>query len=90
MEKRVDRNKELYVVVNEKIKQKALNTANKELHETQLKLQGINPSLFGGEEKNIVPKDKQSNKKKIILTAIVFSIIFLLIIFVAVVISNGK
>ena len=86
----MDRNKELYVVVNEKIKQKALNTANKELHETQLKLQGINPSLFGGEEKNIVPEDKQSNKKKIIITAIVFSIIFLLIIFVAVVISNGK
>lgn len=87
MEKRVERNKELYIVVNEKIRQRALKTSNKDFEETQNKLKGINPGLFGGDVET-VPNSKPNNKKKIIVTSIIFTIIFLIIIFVAVVISN--
>lgn len=90
MEKRVDRNKELYEVVNEKIRQRALKTANKEFKETHNKLKDINPGLFGGEEVVTTTDDKPNNKKKIIITAVIFAIIFIFIVLVAVVISNGN
>ena len=75
MEKRVERNKELYIVVNEKIRQRALKTSNKDFEETQNKLKGINPGLFGGDVET-VSNNKPNNKKKIIVTSIIFTIIF--------------
>ena len=89
MEKRVERNKELYDVVNEKIRQKTQKTSNKEFKDTQNKLKGINPGLFGGEEQQTDKIDTTNNKNKVIITSLIFTIILIIIILIAVVMSNG-
>ena len=87
MEKRTERNKQLYKEVDKKIDDIAKNNSNREFENTNNTLKSINPNLFGKqEEKEIVINPKDSHKKKIIITSIIFVALLILIIGLAVVI----
>ena len=87
MEKRSERNKQLYKEVDKKIADIAKKNSNKEFENTNNTLKGINPNLFGGQQE-VTESKKQSSSpdKKLIINSIVFVILLLLIIGIAVVI----
>ena len=87
MEKRSERNKQLYKEVDKKIADIAKKNSNREFENTNNTLKGINPNLFGGQQE-VTESKKQtsSHDKKLIVTSIVFVILLLLIIGIAVVI----
>ncbi len=91
MEKRVNRNQELYKQVNEQIKAKVQKNSNDEFKHTQNTLKSINPQLFGKHEddQKVIEESKEGklDKKKIVTTALIFIGILILIIVIAVVIS---
>jgi len=87
MEKRTERNKQLYKEVDKKIADIAKKNSNREFENTNNTLKSINPNLFGKqEEKEATIKPKDSHKKKIIITSIIFVALLILIIGLAVVI----
>lgn len=87
MEKRTERNKQLYKEVDKKIADIAKKNSNREFENTNNTLKSINPNLFGKqEEKETIIKPKDSHKKKIIITSIIFVALLILIIGLAVVI----
>lgn len=87
MEKRTERNKQLYKEVDKKIADIAKKNSNREFENTNNTLKSINPNLFGKQEENeIVIKPKNSHNKKIIITSIIFVALLILIIGLAVVI----
>ena len=87
MEKRVDRNKELYKKIDREIAQIAQKNSNKEFENINHTLKSIDEEYFGEAEKTKeVPTIKKNvDKKAVIITAIVFSILFLFIVLLAVV-----
>lgn len=92
MDKRVDRNQELYKQVNEKIRERAQKNSNEEFKNTQNTLKNINPQLFGNQEEKIVEEKKivNKNQKKIIIGIVLISVLIILVIIIAVVISIWK
>ena len=87
MDKRIERNKQLYKEVDKKIADIAKKKSNKDFENTNNTLKSINPNLFGGKEEVVVnQKEKDSHKTKILITFIIFFILLLLIIGIAVVI----
>ena len=84
MEKRSERNKQLYKEVDKKIADIAKKNSNKEFENTNNTLKGINPNLFGGQQE-VTESKKQSSSpdKKLIINSIVFVILLLLIIGIA-------
>ena len=87
MEKRIERNKQLYKEVDRKIAEIAKKNSNRDFENTNNTLKGINPNLFGGQQEETLNK-RQSNShdKKLISSTIVFVTLLLLIIGIAVVI----
>ena len=87
MEKRTERNKQLYKEVDKKIADIAKRNSNKEFENTNNTLKSINPNLFGKNEEVVVQTKKvDSHKNKLIATFIIFSVLLVLIIGLAVVI----
>ena len=87
MEKRTERNKQLYKEVDKKIADIAKKNSNREFENTNNTLKSINPNLFGKqEERETTIKPKDSHKKKLIITSIIFVALLILIIGLAVVI----
>ena len=85
MEKRIDRNKQLYKEVDKKIADIAKKKSNKDFENTNNTLKSINPNLFGGNENtNVNEHPKKSHKN--LITVIIFSSLLVLIIGMAVVI----
>lgn len=87
MEKRSERNKQLYKEVDKKIADIAKKNSNKEFENTNNTLKGINPNLFGGQQE-VTESKKQtsSHDKKLVVTSIIFVILLLLVVGIAVVI----
>lgn len=80
MEKRVERNRQLYKEVDKKIADIARQKSNHEFENTNNTLKSINPGLFDENHLvNTTTNKSDSNKKNIILTTIIF---FALIIFI--------
>lgn len=91
MEKRTERNKELYKEINRQISIKAKQSSNEPFKATQKTLKNINPQLFGENKQEEVVENKQNEtKKKIIVTSLIFLAIISVTIIVAVVMLNGK
>ncbi|MCI5745631.1 MAG: hypothetical protein MR270_05050 [Erysipelotrichaceae bacterium] len=95
MEKRSERNKELYVQVNQQIAKKAKMNANGDLQDSFSTLQKINPKLFGNNNvsnennaSSLRKKESKIKKKLIVIGAFIFTMV--IIILIAWVISNGK
>ena len=87
MDKRIERNKQLYKEVDKKIADIAKKKSNKDFENTNNTLKTINPNLFGGNEEVVVTANKKdSHKTKILITSIIFFVLLLLIIGIAVVI----
>lgn len=86
MDKRSERNKQLYKEVDKKIADIAKKNSNKEFENTNNTLKSINPNLFGkkDEETKTVFKPNNSHKKRLIVTTIIFVVLLLLIIGIAV------
>lgn len=88
MEKRVDRNRDLYEKVNKEIENKVKAHSNKDFDETKKTLSSIDPDYFG--EGSLIKKTKEHNKRKVPTALIVFIIVVILIIILAVVIYCGR
>ncbi len=88
MEKRVDRNQELYKKVNKEIENKAKAHSNEDFDETKKTLSTIDPDFFG--EDNLNKQTKEHNKRKAPTALIVFIIVVIIIIILAVVIYCGR
>ena len=87
MDKRIERNKQLYKEVDKKIADIAKKKSNKDFENTNNTLKIINPNLFGVNEETVVTTNKKdSHKIKILITSIIFFVLLLLIIGIAVVI----
>ena len=87
MDKRIERNKQLYKEVDKKIADIAKKKSNKDFENTNNTLKIINPNLFGVNEETVVTTNKKdSHKTKILITSIIFFVLLLLIIGIAVVI----
>lgn len=86
MEKRTERNKELYKDINKKIAALAKKSSNEPFKDSHSTLRNINPQLFG-EEKEVeeVTKEKRSTNKYLI-AGIIFAFIIVIAIVIAVVI----
>ena len=87
MDKRIERNKQLYKEVDKKIADIAKTKSNKDFENTNNTLKSINPTLFGGNEEvvsNTNPKETHNTKN--LITSIIFIVLLLLIIGIAVVI----
>ena len=88
MEKRVDRNQNLYEKVNKEIENKVKAHSNSNFDETKKTLSSIDPEFFG--ENSLNKKEKEHNKRKVPTALIVFIIVVILIIILAVVIYCGR
>ena len=87
MDKRIERNKQLYKEVDKKIADIAKAKSNKDFENTNNTLKNINPNLFGGNEEEVVEvNQKDSHKAKTLITSLIFFVLLLLIIGIAVVI----
>lgn len=88
MEKRVDRNQQLYEKVNTEIENKVKAHSNNNFDETKKTLSSIDPDFFGDGSLN--KKKKEHNKRKVPTALIVFIVVVILIIILAVVIYCGR
>ena len=87
MEKRSERNKQLYKEVDKKIADIAKKNSNRDFENTNNTLKSINPDLIGKQEQAVTLKKKtNSHNKKLIVNSIIFVILLILIIGIAVVI----
>ena len=87
MEKRSERNKQLYKEVDKKIADIAKKNSNRDFENTNNTLKSINRDLFGNQEQAVTLKKKtNSHNKKLIVNSIIFVILLILIIGIAVVI----
>ena len=87
MEKRSERNKQLYKEVDKKIADIAKKNSNRDFENTNNTLKSINPDLFGNQEQAVTLKKKtNSHNKKLIVYSIIFVILLILILGIAVVI----
>lgn len=93
MEKRVDRNKELYKEIERDIANIQKKSDNSSFNNTNQTLSYINPDLFDSSLKSTKQDSKKSNifaKYKIhLITASIFLVLIIIIIVLAVVL-NGK
>ena len=91
MEKRTERNKELYKEVNRQISVRAKQSSNEPFKATQKTLKNINPQLFGeNNQEEVIETNKDESKKKIMTAALIFLAIISVSIIITVVILNGK
>lgn len=92
MEKRTDKNKELYQKVNQQIAEIAKKKSNEDFKITEHTLKEINPQLFA--DQDLVEEESQKEEKPKsnlkLLLSITFIILIILIILIVVVILNGK
>ena len=87
MDKRIERNKQLYKEVDKKIADIAKKKSNKDFENTNNTLKTINPNLFGGSEEVVGETNQNdSHKSKTLITSLIFFVLLLLIIGIAVVI----
>ena len=87
MDKRIERNKQLYKEVDKKIADIAKANSNSEFENTNNTLKNINPNLFGGNEEVVGETNQNdSHKSKTLITSLIFFVLLLLIIGIAVVI----
>ena len=87
MEKRTERNKELYKEINRKIAALAKKSSNEPFKNSHTTLRHINPQLFGEEQEVVVQESKKKTvKNKNLLVGLIFLSILIIAIIIAVVI----